>query len=56
MNERKLVQLEKVSLKYGAGANQTLALDGIDLDIRAGEFIAVVGPSGCGKSTLMKII
>jgi NitT/TauT family transport system ATP-binding protein len=51
-----LVQLEKVSLKYGSGANATLALDRIDLDIKPGEFIAVVGPSGCGKSTLMKII
>jgi NitT/TauT family transport system ATP-binding protein len=51
-----LVQLEKVSLRYGAGPASTLAVDGIDLKIRRGEFIAVVGPSGCGKSTLMKII
>ena len=35
---------------------ETVALDGIDLDIRRGEFIAVVGPSGCGKSTLMRLI
>jgi NitT/TauT family transport system ATP-binding protein len=51
-----LVQLEKVSLRYGAGTTSTLAIDGIDLKIRRGEFVAVVGPSGCGKSTLMKII
>jgi NitT/TauT family transport system ATP-binding protein len=51
-----LVQLEKVSMRYGQGAKSTLAIDGIDLNIRRGEFVAVVGPSGCGKSTLMKII
>ena len=33
-----------------------LALDGIDLNVGKGEFVAVVGPSGCGKSTLMRII
>ena len=53
---RNLVQLEKVSLRYGSGEKSTLAIDGIDLNIRRGEFVAVVGPSGCGKSTLMKII
>ena len=51
-----LVQLEKVSLRYGAGAKSTLAIEGIDLKIRRGEFVAVVGPSGCGKSTLMKLV
>lgn len=55
-NPEILVQLEQVSLKYGEGAKSTLAIDGIDLKIRRGEFVAVVGPSGCGKSTLMKII
>ncbi len=51
-----LVQLQKVSLRYGSGAKSTLAVDSIDMNIRRGEFVAVVGPSGCGKSTLMKII
>jgi NitT/TauT family transport system ATP-binding protein len=51
-----LVQLENVGLRYGAGPAATLAIDGIDMKIRKGEFVAVVGPSGCGKSTLMKII
>ena len=34
----------------------TEVLRGIDLDIRAGEFLTLVGPSGCGKSTLLRII
>jgi NitT/TauT family transport system ATP-binding protein len=32
------------------------ALDGIDLDVRAGEFFSIVGPSGCGKTTLLRIL
>ena len=32
------------------------ALDGVDLDVRSGEFLSILGPSGCGKSTLLRII
>jgi zinc transport system ATP-binding protein len=47
-----LVQAEGVSFSYG----ETPVLDGIDLAIRPGEFVALVGPNGSGKSTLLKIL
>jgi NitT/TauT family transport system ATP-binding protein len=50
------VALHGVSLVYGEGERQTLAVDRLDMQIRQGEFVAVVGPSGCGKSTLMKLV
>lgn len=50
------VDLRKVGLVYGEGARRTLALDGLNLQVKRGEFVAVVGPSGSGKSTLMKLV
>jgi NitT/TauT family transport system ATP-binding protein len=43
-------------MAYGRGAAAVQAIEDVSLEIRAGEFIAVVGPSGCGKSSLMKLI
>jgi putative ABC transport system ATP-binding protein len=42
--------------QYGEGENATLALRGVDLDVRVGEMTYLVGPSGCGKTTLISVI
>ena len=51
-----MIKLRQLSKRYHAGEIETTALDGIDLDIEAGEYVAVTGPSGCGKSTLLGIL
>jgi sulfonate transport system ATP-binding protein len=49
--------LKGISLSYPTGnGSRLLALDDIDLKVRAGEFLCIVGPSGCGKSTLLHLI
>jgi NitT/TauT family transport system ATP-binding protein len=49
--------LKNLSLTYKAnGSSRLLALDGIDLKVKPGEFLCIVGPSGCGKSTLLHVI
>ncbi len=50
------IQLRAVSKTYGAGQAALTALQGLDIDVGAGEFVAIMGPSGSGKSTAMNII
>lgn len=51
-NAQTLVQLQGVSKRFGS----VVALDDLDIDIRAGEFVTFLGPSGCGKSTTLRIL
>jgi putative ABC transport system ATP-binding protein len=51
-----MLKLSGVSKIHRAGEVQTTALDRIDLDIAAGEYVAITGPSGCGKSTLLSVL
>ncbi|MCL5051274.1 MacB family efflux pump subunit [Aliidiomarina maris] len=51
-----LIRLRGITKSYQSGELTTQVLHGIDLDIQAGEFVAIVGSSGSGKSTLMNIL
>jgi len=51
-----MLKLSGVSKLHVAGEVQTRALDRIDLEIGAGEYVAITGPSGCGKSTLLGVL
>ncbi len=51
-----IIELRGIRRLYGAGEAEVRALDGVDLAIRQGEFVAIMGASGSGKSTAMNII
>ena len=56
MSSAPLIRFDSVAKIYGTGEAEVAALDGVDFDVDAGEFVAVMGPSGSGKSTAMNIL
>ena len=54
--ERPLLQVDRLTKRFETPQGVVHALDSVSLDVRLGEFVAVIGPSGCGKSTLFNVI
>ena len=56
LDDRALISLRELTKVYQMGDQEVRALDGVDLEIQKGEFVAIMGPSGSGKSTLMNLV
>jgi putative ABC transport system ATP-binding protein len=56
MDREIIIRVEDITKVYGMGDAQVNALDGVSLEIRENEFVAIMGPSGSGKSTMMNIL
>ena len=51
-----MIQIKNLSKNFRTEEVETIALNGISMEVKKGEFIAIMGPSGCGKSTLLKLL
>jgi putative ABC transport system ATP-binding protein len=56
MEPQPIIQFEAVAKRYRMGEVQVTALDRLDLEIAAGEFVVLLGPSGCGKTTALNLL
>ena len=51
-----MIKIEKLQKVFRTEEIETYALNGVDIEVKKGEFVAIMGPSGCGKSTLLNIV
>lgn len=51
-----MIKTEKITKIFRTEEVETVALNGVDIEVNDGEFVAIMGPSGCGKSTLLNIL
>ena len=51
-----MIKIEGLSKFFRTEEVETIALNGVSMEVKDGEFMAIMGPSGCGKSTLLNIL
>ena len=51
-----MIEINNISKVFRTSEVETVALNHVDLEVKEGEFVAIMGPSGCGKSTLLNIL
>lgn len=51
-----MIRIENITKTFRTEEVETMALNGVSMEVREGEFVAIMGPSGCGKSTLLNIL
>jgi putative ABC transport system ATP-binding protein len=56
MSDEPLIQVKNVTRAFRRGSEEIHVLSGLDLEVKRGEFLALMGPSGSGKSTLLNLI
>ena len=54
--EENLLELKNIGLIYQSKIGETNAIDNLNLEVKKGDFVAIVGPSGCGKTTMLSIL